>query len=252
MMELHRQRTIIVTGGNSGMGRAIAKAFANREEHVAIIGRNVESLRRVATELGPNAMWLQADVSSRNEVAEAVSAVVGAFGNIDVLVNAAGFVLGATTDMPLDEAERMWDAVIDTNLKGSFLMAVAVGPHLTRPGGRIINISSIAAFTGGSRAGSMAYAAAKAGIHGLTYGLARELSPQGITVNAIAPGFVANTGFTGDWSEERVSGIIAETPVGRGGHVDDIAAAVLYLASPEASFVTGEVLSVNGGWIFGH
>lgn len=169
-----------------------------------------------------------------------------------MLVNAAGFVRGVTTDMPLDEAEREWDAVHDTNLKGSFLMTVAVAPHMPRPGGRIIYISSIAAFTGGSRAGSTAYAAAKAGLHGLTYGFARELSSQGITVNTVAPGFIADTGFTGAWSEERVRGIVEQTPVGRSGHVNDVAAAVHYLASPEASFVTGEVLNVNGGWLFGH
>lgn len=251
-MGMRYSRNIIVAGGNSGMGRAITSAFASNGDHVTIIGRNLTTLRTTTEALGQQVTWQQADVSKRDEVAEAVSTIVDKFGKIDVLVNAAGFVLGVTADMPLDEAERMWDEVIDTNLKGSFLMAVAVAPHMARPGGRIINISSIAAFTGGSRAGSMAYAAAKSGLHGLTYGLARELSPQGITVNAIAPGFVANTGFTGDWSEERVRGIVAETPVGRAGHVDDIAAAVLYLASPEASFVTGEVLSVNGGWIFGH
>ena len=130
-------------------------------------------------------------------------------------------------------------------------MAMAVAPHLPRPGGRIINVSSIAAFTGGSRPGAVAYAAAKAGLIGMTYALARELSPQGITVNAVAPGFVAGTEFTGQWSEERVRGIVAETPVGREGHPNDIAAAVRYLASPDASFVTGEVLNVNGGWLFG-
>ncbi len=97
-------------------------------------------------------------------------------------------------------------------------MATAVAPHMPRPGGRIVNISSIAAFTGGSRAGSTVYAAAKAGVPGLTYGLARVLSPQGITVNAIAPGFITSTGFTGDWSEERGRGIIEQTPVGRGGN----------------------------------
>jgi 3-oxoacyl-[acyl-carrier protein] reductase len=251
-MEQHQPRNIIVTGGNGGMGGAIARAFVGNGDRVTIIGRNRATLQTMAEELGKQVTWQQADVSNQNEVAKAVSTVVDKFGNVDVLVNAAGFARGATTGMPLDEAEQMWDEVIDSNLKGSFLMAVAVGPHMTRPGGRIINISSIAAFTGGSRAGSMAYAAAKSGLHGLTYGLARELSPQGITVNAVAPGFVANTGFTEDWSEERVRGIIAETPVGRAGHADDIAAAVLYLASPEASFVTGEVLSVNGGWIFGH
>jgi 3-oxoacyl-[acyl-carrier protein] reductase len=122
---------------------------------------------------------------------------------------------------------------------------------LPRPGGRIINISSIAAFTGGSRPGAIGYAAAKAGLLGMTYALARELSPQGITVNAVAPGFIANTEFTGAWSEERIQSIVAQTPVGRAGDANDVAEAVLFLASPEASFITGEVLNVNGGWLFG-
>jgi 3-oxoacyl-[acyl-carrier protein] reductase len=141
--------------------------------------------------------------------------------------------------------------VLDTNLKGSFLMTMATVSHMPRPGGRIISISSIAAFTGGSGVGATAYAAAKAGLLGLTYGFARELSPQGITVNAIAPGFIANTEFTGHWSQQRVDSLIADTPVGRAGHGDDIASAVLYLASAEASFVSGEVLHVNGGKLFG-
>lgn len=246
------QRVVVITGGNSGMGQATAAAFARANEHVIIIGRSEERLQTTAQELGSNVTWIKADVSQRSQVERAVAAIIEQFGHVDVLINAAGFVLGVTTDLPLDEAESLWDEVVDTNLKGCFLMAVAVAPHMTRPGGRIVNISSIAAFTGGSRAGSMAYAAAKAGVLGLTYGLARELSPQGITVNAIAPGFIANTGFTGEWSEERVRGIIAETPVGRGGHGSDVVAAALYLSSPEASFVTGEVLNVNGGWLFGH
>jgi len=245
-------RIVVITGGSSGIGRAAAGSFARADHHVVIIGRTERTLRATVQELGPQVRWQQADISKRDQVAGAVSAIVEQFGHIDVLVNAAGFVLGVSTDMPFDEAEQLWDEVLDTNLKGCFLMAMAVAPYLPRPGGRIINISSIAAFTGGSRAGSMAYAAAKAGVLGLTYGLARELSPQGITVNAIAPGFVANTGFTGEWPEERVQGIVAQTPVGRAGHPDDIAAAVLYLASPEASFVSGEVLNVNGGWLFGH
>ncbi|MBV9229225.1 MAG: SDR family oxidoreductase [Chloroflexi bacterium] len=251
-METGKKRNIIITGGNSGMGRAIAEAFARTNAQIAIIGRDQEKLRATAQALTPNVSWYQADVSKSEQVASTVASIVEQWGHIDVLVNAAGFGRNVTTDMPLEEAEREWDEVYGTNLKGSFLMIMAVAPHLVRPGGRIINISSIAAFTGGSRAGSVAYAAAKSGLLGLTYGFARELSSQGITVNAIAPGFVANTGFTGKWSEERVRGIVAETPVGRAGHVDDIAAATLYLASPEASFVTGEVLNVNGGWLFGH
>ncbi len=218
------QRVVVITGGNSGMGQAMAAAFARANEHVIVIGRSEERLKATAQELGSNVTWLKADVSQRSQVEGAVADIVRQFGHVDVLINAAGFVLGVTTDLPLDEAESLWDEVVDTNLKGCFLMAVAVAPHMIRPGGRIVNISSIAAFTGGSRAGSMAYAAAKAGVLGLTYGLARELSPLGITVNAIAPGFIANTGFTGEWSEERVRGIIAETPVGRGGHVNDVVA----------------------------
>lgn len=247
-----QKRTILITGGNSGMGKAIAQKFAQEDVQIAIIGRNRETLRATAEELAPQVAWYQTDVSQRQAVQTTVAAITEQWGQIDVLVNAAGFVRGVTSDMPLDEAEQEWDAVLDANLKGSFLMTVAVAPHLVRPGGRIIYISSIAAFTGGSRAGSTAYAAAKAGLLGLTFGFARELSAQGITVNAVAPGFIANTGFTGAWSAERVHGIVEQTPAGRAGHVDDIAAAVHYLSSPEASFVTGEVLNVNGGWLFGH
>lgn len=247
-----QKRNIIITGGNSGMGRAMAERFVREGARVAIIGRDQNTLHTTAEALAPHVSWYQADVSQREQVQSTVASIVEQWEQVDVLVNAAGFVRGVTSDMPLEEAEREWDAVLDTNLKGSFLMTVAVAPHLVRPGGRIINISSIAAFTGGSRAGSTAYAAAKSGLLGLTYGFARELSSQGITVNAIAPGFVSNTGFTGAWSEERVRGIIEQTPAGRAGHVNDIAAAVHYLASPEASFVTGEVLNVNGGWLFGH
>ena len=245
-------RHILITGGNSGMGRAIAEKFAQEDTRIAILGRDQEKLRATSEALAPRVAWYQTDVSQREQVQETVTSIVEQWERIDVLINAAGFVRGVTTAMPLDEAEREWDAVYETNLKGSFLMTVAVAPHMPRPGGRIIYISSIAAFTGGSRAGSTAYAAAKAGLHGLTYGFARELSSQGITVNTVAPGFIADTGFTGAWSEERIRGIVEQTPVGRAGHVNDVAAAVHYLASPEASFVTGEVLNVNGGWLFGH
>ena len=252
-METQQARVILITGGATGIGRATAAAFARAGADVAILGRREEALRAAAEELGPRVVWERADVSQREQVAAAVAAIVGRFGKINVLVNAAGTSAtpAVKTDLPLEEAERYWDQDMNIHLKGSFLVAMAAAPHLPRPGGRIINISSIAAFTGGSRAGSVAYASAKAGLIGMTYGLARELSPQGITVNAIAPGFIANTGFTGAWPEERVRSIVEQIPVGRGGRAEDIAAAVLYLASDEASFVTGEVLNVNGGWLFG-
>jgi 3-oxoacyl-[acyl-carrier protein] reductase len=251
-MQTPEKRVIVITGGSSGMGRAMVERFAQNGDHVVAIGRDEKKLWEIERALSDSVTCLQIDLSKRKEIEDAVASIVKRFPHIDVLINAAGFS-GDTirSDMPLEEAERAWDTLMDTNLKGSFLMTVAVAPHLRRPGGRIIYISSIAAFTGGSRAGSTGYSASKAGVIGLTYGFARELSEQGITVNAIAPGFIANTGFTGSWPEERVKGIVSQTPVGRAGQGNDIAAAALYLASPEASFVTGEVLNVNGGWLFG-
>lgn len=245
------QRVVVVTGGGTGIGRAVARAFSLDGERVVILGRRADVLRTTAEALGGNVDWKRGDVSCREDVCQIVTAIVRERGPIDVLVNAAGFARPITTDTPLEEAEARWDEVVGTNLKGAFLMSMAVAPYLQRPGGRIIHISSVAAVMGGSRAGSAAYAAAKAGLHGLTYALARELGPQGITVNAVAPGFIAKTGFTEGWSEDRVRGILSQTPAGRAGEVEDVAAAVRYLASADASFVLGEVLHVNGGWIFG-
>ncbi|SRR6266849_1095023 len=251
-MNSQTKSIVLITGGNSGIGRAIAEAFVRVDAQVIIIGRNQETLSTTAQALSSSVAWYQTDVSLRNQVATTVASIVKQFGQIDVLVNAAGFMKRVSTNTPLHEAEQLWDEVLNTNLKGCFLMTIAVAPHLKRPGGRVINISSMAAFTGGSRPGTMAYAAAKAGLHGLTYSLARELSPQGITVNAIAPGFIEHTRSTSDWSEERVQRTITETPVGRMGCVNDIVYATLYLASPEASFITGQILNINGGLLFGH
>ncbi|NTJ62194.1 SDR family oxidoreductase [Agrobacterium rhizogenes] len=237
----------IVTGGASGIGFGVAASLVKAGYTVVIVGRNKDRLVQAADRLGPSSQWRRADVGNRNEVERAFAD----FARIDVLVNAAGFVRPVSLTTPAVEAEQGWDAVIDANLKGSFLSTLIAVPKLASPGGRVINISSIGAQTGGSRAGSLAYAASKAGLHGLTYALARELAPRAITANAIAPGFIAGTGFTENWSDDRVSEIVAATPLGRAGTPDDIAGAVLWLASEAGSFVTGTVVSVNGGWRMG-
>lgn len=250
-MNAQKRPVVVITGGNSGIGRSIADAFAHQGSQLVIIGRNQDSLTATADALGRGTVWLRADVSKRDEISSVVEKIAAQFSEVDVLINAAGFTRTITTTTPLAEAENLWDEVLDVNLKGSFLTSVAIAPYLARPGGRIINISSIGAFTGGSRAGGLAYASSKAGLNGLTYALARELSSQGITVNAVAPGFIQNTGFTGAWPEQTVQNIVSQIPVGRAGETSDIAEAVLFLASPNASFITGEILNVNGGWLFG-
>ena len=244
-------RVALITGGGTGIGRATAGKLASEGFHVVILGRREQPLRETAEAIGASATWYPLDVSQRAQVATTVAMVVERWGKIDALVNAAGYAMGVRAGMALDEAARNWDETLGVNLTGAFLMSIAVAPYLARPGGRIVNISSIAAYTGGQRGGSIDYAAAKAGLIGMTHGLARDLSKEGVTANVIVPGFIAHTEFTGEWSDERVQSIVAETPVGRPGSADDIAAAVAYLVSPEASFVTGETLHVNGGWRFG-
>src|SRR5258707_7857896 len=137
-------RVVVITGGGSGMGRACAAAFAEVGAEVAILGRTEETLRAAAQELGQRVWWIQADVSRRDDVERAVAAILARHGHVDVLVNAAGVARGVAADTPLDEAERDWDATVGANLKGAFLMAVALAPHFTRPRGAHINIRPIA------------------------------------------------------------------------------------------------------------
>ena len=250
-MSGEEQRSAVITGGGGGIGRAIAKAFASSGIRVAVLGRDRDRLDTTVRELGPTAIAHQVDVGSRDQVAQAMGDIVKAFGQIDILVNNAGIARWVTTKSALDEAENAMDEVYRTNVKGPYFMALAAAPHLRRPGGRIINISSITAFSGGHGPGSMAYATSKSALLGLTFALARELSSDGITVNAVAPGLIADTEFNRDYPDEYQRAIVKETPVGRKGTVDDVVAAVLYLASPGASFVTGEILAVNGGRLFG-
>ena len=240
----------VVTGGSSGIGLAVAQRLAKRGK-VLIIGRDESKCQAAVESIGSFASYAAGDVGQREQVTRLAEVAAQRLGKVDILVHCAGFLRPVAADDQLEKAADAWDDVISANLTGSFLMTQALLPIVPRPGGRVVFVSSIAAYTGGSGGSAIAYAAAKAGIIGLTHGYARSLGSSGVTVNAIVPGFIAETGFTGGWSADRVNSIVAQTPAGRPGTSDDVAGAVEFLATPDASFITGEVIHVNGGWIFG-
>jgi 3-oxoacyl-[acyl-carrier protein] reductase len=244
-------KTALVTGGSRGLGRAIALALAGQGADVAINYRgNAEAADEVAarvTAMGRRAPTIQGDTSAGQEACEAiVSAALEALGSVHILVNNAGITRdNLLMRMSADE----WDAVIATNLTGPFWMTRAVArPMLKARAGRIINMSSAAGRMGNP--GQANYAAAKAGLIGLTKTTARELASRGITCNAIAPGLVA-TDLTADMPAGATEALVALTPLGHLGTVDDVAAAAVYFASDEAAYVTGQVLGVDGGIVMG-
>jgi 3-oxoacyl-[acyl-carrier protein] reductase len=244
-------KTALVTGGSRGLGRAIALAFAAQGADVAINYRgNVAAADEVAakiTAMGRRALTVQGDTSEGRDACEAiVKAALDDLGSIDILVNNAGITRDNLL-MRMDAEE--WDAVIDTNLSGPFWMTRAVArPMLKARSGRIINMSSAAGRMG--NAGQANYAAAKAGLIGLTKTTARELASRGITCNAIAPGLI-ETDLTSDLPEAATEALKGLTPLGYVGTIDDVAAAAVYLASDEARYVTGQVLGVDGGIVMG-
>ncbi|WP_269505604.1 SDR family NAD(P)-dependent oxidoreductase [Burkholderia sp. IMCC1007] len=250
-----RQRTAIVTGGSSGIGFAIASRLVEDGYRVAIVGRDAGRLDAAVARLGDAASGHAADLRRRQDATAAVAAIVAQWPRIDVLVNNAGLTgrVAADTDAADAETETVRDAVLDANLKSAFIATMAVLPHLADRAARIINIGSIAARAGSLLPGGLAYAAAKAGIEGFTVALARELGPRGVTVNTVAPGYIADTRLFGDAGvAPAIAATIREqTPVGRAGHADDVADAVAWLAGPRASFVTGATIAVNGGWRVG-
>jgi 3-oxoacyl-[acyl-carrier protein] reductase len=237
----------VVTGAGRGIGRAIALKFAQAGANVVCVSRTQENSEKVAAEvkgLGRKAWALAVDVSDAKAVKAATEKIVADCGKIDILVNNAGVTRDGLLMRMSDED---WDAVMNTNLKGAF--------HFTRElfrifakqrAGRIINISSVIGLIGNP--GQCNYAASKAGLIGFTQSVARELASRGVTVNAIAPGFI-ETDMTSDLNEELKAHILKAIPMGKFGAGDDIAEAALFLASPGARYITGQVLTVDGGMV---
>jgi 3-oxoacyl-[acyl-carrier protein] reductase len=238
-------RIAFVTGASRGIGRACALALSESGARVVLAARSLDKLEEVAVEIrsaGREAFVVEVDLSSANSIRDAFSQSAKDFGPAEILVNNAGITRdGLAVRMKHED----WSAVIDTNLTGSFLCIQQVLPAMMRARwGRIINITSVVGEMG--NAGQANYSASKAGLIGLTKTLAQEMGSRGITVNAVAPGFV-ETDMTGVLAAETKEKMLANIPLRRIGQPDDVSAAVRFLASEEAGYITGHILDVNGG-----
>jgi 3-oxoacyl-[acyl-carrier protein] reductase len=236
-----------VSGGGTGIGKATAAAFAHGGDAVLILGRRREVLERAAAEInaavgGERVHWQAADLRDPAAVSK-----LRFPATVDVLVNNAGGA-GHTDSETLETLADSVRAAFEQNLLTAALLTAAIGRRLRRPGGRVINVSSIAALRGGG----VSYSAAKGALISWSHTIASELGPDGITVNVVAPGYVTDTEFFGDsMTEQRHTDLVEATLVGRAGVPDDVASAILYLASAEAGYVTSQVLQVNGGMLVG-
>jgi len=235
----------LVTGAAQGIGRDIALALAVDGADVAICDINLEAAQKTAMDIeshGRKSLALKADVAASNEVTAIFEQIISKFGKIDLLVNNAGITRDGLILRMKDED---WDLVLSINLKGAFLCAKAALKYMTKQrSGSIINIASIVGAMG--NAGQANYVASKAGLIGLTKTIAREYANRGITANAVAPGFI-DTAMTQALSDDVRAGLAKQIPMGKLGTPEDVANAVRFLASPWASYITGQVIHVNGG-----
>ena len=235
-------KTALVTGATGGIGGEIAKALHGAGAHVGISGRNEEKLNALAGELGDRISVLPADLSDSDAITDLVKRADEAMGQIDILVNNAGLTRDGLSMRMSDED---WQQVIDVNMSATFKLAKAVQRGMMkRRFGRIVNIASVVGVTGNP--GQCNYVASKAGMIGWGKAMAQEVASRGITVNAIAPGFIA-TAMTDALNDDQKDKINSTIPAGKMGASEDIAAAALYLASDEAGYVTGQTIHVNGG-----
>jgi len=237
----------VVTGAGRGIGRAIALKFAAEGADIVCVSRTAENSEKVAGEvraLGRKAWAHAVDVADSASVTTAAEKILAEAGRVDILVNNAG----VTRDgLLMRMSDTDWDTVLDTNLKGAFLVTKSFSRvMLKQRAGRIINVSSVIGLIG--NAGQCNYAASKAGLIGFTQSVARELGSRSITVNAIAPGFI-ETDMTADIKPEMKTEMLKQIPLGSFGQAEDVANAALFLASPAARYVTGQVLTVDGGMV---
>ena len=244
-MENLEGKTAFVSGASQGIGRACALALAKTGARIALAARNEEKLEAVAGEItaaGGQAKTFVMDVAEDASIQATAKAAIAHFGSVEILVNNAGI----TRDTLLMRMKRAdWDAVMTTNLTGAFLLTQAlVNPMLRGRWGRIINISSVVGRTG--QAGQANYAASKAGLIGFTLSMARELASRSVTVNAVAPGYI-ETAMTAALDDKQRAAFLSHIPLGRAGTEEEVAHAVAFLASPQAAYITGHVLDVNGG-----